>query len=76
MADSPPGISAAPKDDNLRHFDVTVAGPESSPYEGEPKSFRHGVYRSSKGAVKRARRLPLWRDAGWDTADHQAGLWV
>lgn len=35
MADSPPGISAAPKDDNLRHFDVTVAGPDSSPYEGE-----------------------------------------
>ncbi|WWC71649.1 ubiquitin-conjugating enzyme E2 N [Kwoniella pini CBS 10737] len=34
MADSPPGISAAPKDDNLRHFDVTVTGPESSPYEG------------------------------------------
>jgi hypothetical protein len=35
VSDSPPGISAAPKDDNLRHFDVTVAGPESSPYEGE-----------------------------------------
>lgn len=35
MADSPPGISAAPKDDNLRHFDVTVAGPDSSPYEGK-----------------------------------------
>ncbi|XAO25729.1 ubiquitin-conjugating enzyme E2 N [Cryptococcus bacillisporus CA1280] len=34
MADSPPGISAAPKGDNLRHFDVTVAGPDSSPYEG------------------------------------------
>ena len=35
MADSPPGISAAPKDDNLRHFDVSVAGPGQSPYEGE-----------------------------------------
>lgn len=35
MADAPPGISAAPKDDNLRHFDVTVAGPGQSPYEGE-----------------------------------------
>lgn len=34
MADAPPGISAAPKDDNLRHFDVTVAGPGQSPYEG------------------------------------------
>jgi ubiquitin-conjugating enzyme E2 N len=35
MTDSPPGISAAPNNDNLRHFDVTVTGPESSPYEGE-----------------------------------------
>jgi len=35
MTDSPPGITAAPNNDNLRHFDVTVAGPESSPYEGE-----------------------------------------
>lgn len=41
MADSPPGISAAPKDDNLRHFDVTVSGPESSPYEGECFSPLH-----------------------------------
>lgn len=38
MADSPPGISAAPKDDNLRHFDVSVAGPGQSPYEGESPS--------------------------------------
>ena len=35
MSDSPPGITAAPKNDNLRHFDVTVAGPDQSPYEGE-----------------------------------------
>jgi ubiquitin-conjugating enzyme E2 N len=35
MSDSPPGISAAPNEENLRHFDVTVSGPESSPYEGE-----------------------------------------
>lgn len=59
MADSPPGISAAPKDDNLRHFDVTVAGPESSPYEGEQESmclFRQGVHRCSKGAGFRTRR--------------------
>lgn len=34
MSDSPPGISAAPKDDNLRHFDVSVSGPGQSPYEG------------------------------------------
>jgi ubiquitin-conjugating enzyme E2 N len=37
MSDSPPGISAAPKDDNLRHFDVSVSGPGQSPYEGELK---------------------------------------
>ncbi|AOW02150.1 ubiquitin-conjugating enzyme/RWD-like protein [Yarrowia lipolytica] len=29
-----PGISAAPHDDNLRYFDVTIDGPTSSPYEG------------------------------------------
>lgn len=34
MADPAPGITASPKDDNLRHFDVTVQGPGSSPYEG------------------------------------------
>jgi len=34
MSDSPPGISAAPNEENLRHFDVSVSGPESSPYEG------------------------------------------
>lgn len=35
MSDSPPGITAAPHDDNLRYFDVTIAGPDQSPYEGE-----------------------------------------
>lgn len=35
MADSPPGITAAPHEDNLRYFDVTIAGPGQSPYEGE-----------------------------------------
>jgi ubiquitin-conjugating enzyme E2 N len=29
-----PGISAVPHEDNLRYFDVTITGPESSPYEG------------------------------------------
>ena len=37
MTDAPPGISAAPNNDNLRHFDVTVAGPDQSPYEGESR---------------------------------------
>ena len=35
MADSPPGISAIPHDDNLRYFDVIVAGPDGSPFEGK-----------------------------------------
>ncbi|SCZ96857.1 BZ3500_MvSof-1268-A1-R1_Chr4-1g06790 [Microbotryum saponariae] len=34
IADSPPGISAVPHDDNLRYFDVLVSGPEGSPFEG------------------------------------------
>ncbi|KAL8280918.1 hypothetical protein RQP46_006597 [Phenoliferia psychrophenolica] len=34
IADSPPGISAIPHDDNLRYFDVLVTGPDSSPFEG------------------------------------------
>jgi ubiquitin-conjugating enzyme E2 N len=28
------GISAVPHEDNLRYFDVTIEGPEQSPYEG------------------------------------------
>ncbi|GAA5849624.1 hypothetical protein JCM3775_001574 [Rhodotorula graminis] len=34
VADSPPGISAEPHDDNLRYFDVVISGPDSSPFEG------------------------------------------
>jgi ubiquitin-protein ligase len=29
-----PGISAKPHPENLRYFDVVIAGPQSSPYEG------------------------------------------
>jgi len=29
-----PGISATPHADNLRYFDVVIAGPAQSPYEG------------------------------------------
>eukprot|EP01087_Luapelamoeba_hula_P003001 TRINITY_DN1282_c0_g2_i1.p1 TRINITY_DN1282_c0_g2~~TRINITY_DN1282_c0_g2_i1.p1 ORF type:complete len:150 (-),score=24.63 TRINITY_DN1282_c0_g2_i1:67-516(-) len=29
-----PGISATPHQDNLRYFDVIIAGPAQSPYEG------------------------------------------
>jgi len=34
VSDSPPGISAAPHEDNLRYFDVIMSGPQSSSYEG------------------------------------------
>jgi hypothetical protein len=29
-----PGITAVPKEDNLRYFSVTIAGPPSTPYAG------------------------------------------
>lgn len=29
-----PGISATPYEDNLRYFNVIIAGPSGSPYEG------------------------------------------
>merc|ERR1712086_619991 len=34
MAEPPPGISATPYEDNLRYFNVIIAGPTQSPYEG------------------------------------------
>ena len=34
VADSPPGISAIPHEDNLRYFDVIIDGPGESPFEG------------------------------------------
>ncbi len=33
MADPAPGISAAPHEDNLRYFDVTIQGPDGSPFQ-------------------------------------------
>jgi ubiquitin-conjugating enzyme E2 N len=35
MAEPAPGISATPHDDNLRYFDVIIAGPGQSPFEGK-----------------------------------------
>ena len=32
--DPVPGITAVPKPDNLRYFDVTVAGPDETPFAG------------------------------------------
>ncbi|KAH9925976.1 ubiquitin-conjugating enzyme [Fomitopsis serialis] len=38
VADPAPGITALPHDDNLRYFDVTIQGPDGSP-------FASGVFR-------------------------------
>jgi len=32
--DAPEGISAEPHEDNLRYFDVTIKGPDGSPFQG------------------------------------------
>merc|ERR1712070_226422 len=34
MTEPPPGISATPYEDNLRYFNVIIAGPDASPYQG------------------------------------------
>lgn len=35
LAKNPPmGITATPKGDNMRYFDVTIQGPKDTPYEG------------------------------------------
>ena len=39
MADPAPGISATSHEDNLRYFDVVIAGPNQSPFQGN--SFIH-----------------------------------
>ncbi|KAK7684576.1 hypothetical protein QCA50_012156 [Cerrena zonata] len=37
VSDPVPGITATPSEDNLRYFQVTIDGPESSPYsQGAP----------------------------------------
>ncbi|KAJ6617509.1 ubiquitin-conjugating enzyme [Mycena sp. CBHHK59/15] len=36
VADPAPGITAAPHDDNLRYFDVTIQGPDGSPFQQYP----------------------------------------
>merc|ERR1712232_911342 len=33
MSEPPPGISATPYEDNLRYFNVIIAGPSQSPFE-------------------------------------------
>ena len=39
VADPAPGISAAPHEDNLRYFDVTIQGPDGSPFQGASVPF-------------------------------------
>eukprot|EP00297_Palpitomonas_bilix_P018600 CAMPEP_0113889340 /NCGR_PEP_ID=MMETSP0780_2-20120614/13430_1 /TAXON_ID=652834 /ORGANISM="Palpitomonas bilix" /LENGTH=149 /DNA_ID=CAMNT_0000878403 /DNA_START=31 /DNA_END=480 /DNA_ORIENTATION=+ /assembly_acc=CAM_ASM_000599 len=34
MRDPAPGITASPHEENLRYFNVVIAGPSQSPYEG------------------------------------------
>ena len=40
VADPAPGISAAPHEDNLRYFDVTIQGPDGSPFQSAFILFR------------------------------------
>ena len=44
VADSPPGISAIPHDDNLRYFDVLISGPNESPFEGQSSLLSYLSY--------------------------------
>eukprot|EP01115_Flamella_aegyptia_P002077 TRINITY_DN13407_c0_g1_i2.p1 TRINITY_DN13407_c0_g1~~TRINITY_DN13407_c0_g1_i2.p1 ORF type:complete len:60 (-),score=8.75 TRINITY_DN13407_c0_g1_i2:11-190(-) len=37
LSEPAPGISATPAEDNLRYFNVIIAGPTGSPYEGKTK---------------------------------------
>ena len=39
VADPAPGISAAPHEDNLRYFDVTIQGPDGSPFQSASTPF-------------------------------------
>lgn len=36
MAEPVTGITASPHEDNLRYFDVTISGPDQSPFQGPP----------------------------------------
>ena len=51
--EAPPGISAKPHEDNLRYFEVVVAGPQQSPYEGTPRQARLFLSARSESAPTR-----------------------
>jgi ubiquitin-conjugating enzyme E2 N len=40
LAEPVPGISATPYEDNLRYFNVVIAGPSQSPYE---RKYSHTI---------------------------------
>lgn len=42
LADPAPGISATPHEENLRYFDVIIAGPGQSPFEGKDSLYFQG----------------------------------
>ena len=41
VADPAPGITASPHEDNLRYFDVTIQGPDGSPFQSASPSPSH-----------------------------------
>jgi ubiquitin-protein ligase len=43
VADPAPGISAAPHEDNLRYFDVTIQGPDGSPFQSASAPFLQSI---------------------------------
>lgn len=52
---SVPGISAVPHEENLRYFDVTIDGPDSSPYQGARRPDR-----CSNAVDKADRSISRW----------------
>lgn len=73
MADPAPGISATSHEDNLRYFDVVIAGPNQSPFQGN--SFIHkdvqGRMCDAAEAVM-GRLIPRARNAAQGKADSRS----
>jgi len=60
MADPLPGISAAPHEDNLRYFDVTIQGPDGSPFQSTSVNFSPKAFALSDACVDGVFRLELF----------------
>ena len=67
-----PGISATPTEQNLRHFNVVIAGPQDSAYDGACVTALACGTRSATD-VGRA-RLMLWRPISARACAHEATL--